>query len=400
MLKSANFRGTAEKPKHSLTIREGLAVNALEYASELIRFDSRWYLSNVEIADYAEQTLRSLHFETERIDYTDEDGLQKANVVARRGSGSGGLAYFGHTDVVTTTDWSITEHGPFEPIVRNNRLYGRGSTDMKGSIACMLAAVARLGDEAFTHPVYISCSSDEEVNHRGAIEIAERSEIYRELVAGGACGIVGEPTRLNVVYAHKGGVRVTATSRGVAAHSSTREGTNANWAMIPFLAEMKAIRDETESDERWLDHEFDPPSICLNLTVNDFTKAVNVTAPQSVCTFGFRPMPDTDIDGLLDRMGAAAEKSGIEFKVENQNPAFRRSPDSPFMTECVELIGSKPPQSVAYGTEASNFPQIENLLVLGPGDIAQAHKSDEWVSLEQLECGTQMYADLIRRFCM
>ena len=271
---------------------------------------------------------------------------------------------------------------------------------MKGSIACMLAAVDSLGDKAPRHPIYVSCSSDEEVNHRGAIEIAERSTFYRELVEGGACGIVGEPTRLNVVYAHKGGVRVTVTSNGVAAHSSTREGLNANWAMIPFLDELKVIRDETESGEQWLDHEFDPPSICLNLTVNDFTKAVNVTAPRSLCTYGFRPMPNTDIQSLLDRMEQAASHAGVEFKVENQNPAFRREPNSDFMRQCVELVGSEPPKSVAYGTEASNFPQIQNLIVIGPGDIAQAHKSDEWVSLEQLEQGTRVYSDLLRRHCL
>ena len=187
-------------------------MNAIDYASELIRFDSRWYLSNADICDHVEAVMQQLHFDTERIEYTDDEGLRKVNVIGRRGSGSGGLAYFGHTDVVTATDWSITEHGPFDPVVRDGRLYGRGSTDMKGSIACMLAAVDSLGDQELQHPVYLSCSSDEEVNHRGAIEIAERSQIYRELVDGGACGIVGEPTRLNVVYAHKGGVRLTVTS--------------------------------------------------------------------------------------------------------------------------------------------------------------------------------------------
>lgn len=375
-------------------------MNAIDYASELIRFDSRWYLSNADICDHVEAVMQQLHFDTERIEYTDDEGLRKVNVIGRRGSGSGGLAYFGHTDVVTATDWSITEHGPFDPVVRDGRLYGRGSTDMKGSIACMLAAVDSLGDQELQHPVYLSCSSDEEVNHRGAIEIAERSQIYRELVDGGACGIVGEPTRLNVVYAHKGGVRLTVTSRGKAAHSSTREGLNANWAMIPFLTELKAIRDETETDKLWMDDEFDPPTICLNLTVNDFTKAVNVTAPRSECRFGFRPMPHTNVEELLDRIQAAARQAGVECLVENQNPAFHRDPSSAFMRDCVELSRSAPPASVAYGTEASNFPHIRDLVVLGPGDIAQAHKSDEWVELEQLEIGTRVYSDLLRRHCL
>ncbi len=375
-------------------------MNAVDHASELIRFDSRWYLSNAEISDYVESVMQRLRFETERIEYTDEDGLRKVNVIGRLGSGPGGLAYFGHTDVVTTADWAIAEHGPFEPVVRDGRLFGRGSTDMKGSIACMLAAVDALGDQDVQHPIYLSCSSDEEVNHRGAIEIADCSNIYRELVDGGACGIVGEPTRLNVVYAHKGGVRITVTARGKAAHSSTREGLNANWAMIPFLSVLKAIRDETETDPRWMDDEFDPPTICLNLTVNDYTKAINVTAPKSECRFGFRPMPNTDVEELLERIQAAADNAGVECLVENRHLAFHRDPTSPFVSSCVELSGSAPPASVAYGTEASNFPHIRDLVVIGPGDIAQAHKSDEWIELEQLELGTRVYGDLIRQHCL
>jgi len=374
-------------------------MNALDYAKELIQFDSTWYRSNQEVSDYVQDVLIRLGCETERIEYVDSDGVHKSNVVARKGSGTGGLFYSGHTDVVTTDDWSIQEHGPFEPVVRDDRLYGRGSTDMKGSIACMLAALDSLQDQAFQHPLYISCSSDEEVNHCGAIEIAERSQLYHELVAGNACAIVGEATGLNVVYAHKGGCRITVTSRGRAAHSSTREGLNANLAMIPFLAEMKAIRDETETDPAWMDHEFDPPTICLNLGINDYTSATNITPPQSICTIGFRPMPGTNVEYILSRGRSCAEQLGLDFKVETLHPAFRRDPQSKFARVCAGLTDSTP-RTVAYGSEASNFTDVQELIVLGPGDIAQAHKSDEWISLEQLEKGQQIYGDLIHRFCL
>ena len=111
-------------------------------------------------------------------------------------------------------------------------------------------------------------------------------------------------------------------------------------------------------------------------------------------------MPDTNVEELLDRIQAAARQAGVECLLENQNPAFHRHPSSTFMRDCVELSGSAPPASVAYGTEASNFPHIQDLVVLGPGDIAQAHKSDEWVELEQLELGTRVYGDLLRRHCL
>jgi acetylornithine deacetylase len=375
-------------------------VNAVDYASELIRFGSVSHLSNGPVTDYAEGVLRELGCETERIEYMD-DGVLKANVVGRFGdAGTGGLAYFGHTDVVPVDDWSIAEHGPFEPIVRDGRLYGRGSTDMKGSIACMIAALRSLKDQSFKHPVYISCSSDEELDHRGVKEVTKRSSLYRELMEGRARGIVGEPTSLDVVYAHKGGVQVVVTSLGKAAHSSTREGVNANLAMIPFLQDLKSIYETTESDSSLMDNEFDPPTVCMNIGINDHTKAVNITAPQSVCTSCFRPMPDTDVDSLVAQIRDAANAHGVEFRLKGQNPPFRRDPGSDYVKQCVALSNGRPARTVAYGSEAGNLDEIKDLIVLGPGNIDQAHKSDEWISLEQLEEGQRVYSSMIRQFCL
>ena len=314
-------------------------MTVVDYASELIRFESTSSLSNGPVTDYAESALRDLGCETERIEYTDA-GVLKANVIGKFGSGSGGLAYFGHTDVVPVDDWSITEHGPFEPVVRNDRLYGRGSTDMKGSIACMFAALRSLKDQNFKHPLYISCSSDEEIDHRGAIEITERSRLYRELIMGGVRGIVGEPTSLDVVYAHKGGCQIVVTSRGKAAHSSTRDGLNANLAMIPFLHDVKALYELTESDSSLMDTEFDPPTVCMNIGINDHTKAVNITPPQSLCTVCFRPMPGTNVDSLVDRIRKIAETHKVEFWLKNQNPPFRRDPGSDYVQQSIALTNN------------------------------------------------------------
>lgn len=373
-------------------------MTVLDYASELIRFDSVSSLSNGPVTDYAESVLKDLGCETERIEYMDGDVL-KANVIGRYGSGTGGLAYFGHTDVVPVDDWSLQEHGPFQPTVRDGRLYGRGSTDMKGSIACMFAALRSLKGKTLQHPVYISCSSDEELDHRGAIEITQRSRLYRELIEGGARGIVGEPTSLDVVYAHKGGCQIVVTSHGKAAHSSTREGLNANLAMIPFLHDIKTLYERTESDSLLMDTEFEPPTLCMNIGINDRTRATNITPPQSVCTVCFRPMPDTDVDSLVEQIRSLAESHGIEFRLKNQNPPFRRDPGSDYVKQSVALTNDRPARTVAYGSEAGNYEEINNLIVLGPGDIAQAHKSDEWIALEQLEAGERIYANMIRRFC-
>ena len=117
-------------------------MNALDYTRGLVSFGSISSVSNVEICDHLERTLKQLEFETERVDYVDAAGVKKSNVIGKRGSGRGGLAYFAHTDVVPADNWFSGQHGPFQPTVKDGRLYGRGSCDMKGSLGCVLAAAA------------------------------------------------------------------------------------------------------------------------------------------------------------------------------------------------------------------------------------------------------------------
>jgi acetylornithine deacetylase len=374
-------------------------MTALDYARELVAFDSVSLASNLAITDYVQDTLRRLGFETERLEFVDPYGVRKASVVGRKGAGVGGLAYFGHTDVVPADDWKFADHGPFQPTVIDQRLYGRGSCDMKGSVACALAAAEQFSAPDLKRPVYITCTADEEVGYLGAKQVAAESRLFSEMVQHDTRGIIGEPTQLEVVYAHKGVCGLVATARGRAAHSSMRSGVNANLAMIPFLVEMKAIFDETESDARWQNAEFDPPTIRWNIGINDHTRAVNITPPQSVCTVYFRPMPGIDADALIGRARAKAQECGIEFTVRiNASPLYI-DPDSSLVRECLELAARPQPTTVSYGTDGAMLGDLKNLLVCGPGDIAQAHTHDEWIALEQLERGTDLYARMIRRWC-
>jgi acetylornithine deacetylase len=375
-------------------------MNALEYTSDLVAFGSISSRSNADVSDYVEKVLNRLEFETERIEYTDAAGVKKVNVVGKKGAGKGGLAYFGHTDVVPADPWFSSEHGPFSPTVKGDRLYGRGSCDMKGSIGCILAAAEQFAKKDLRFPLYVTCTADEEVGYTGAAEVAKRSEFFREMVAGDACGIVGEPTELEVVYAHKGTFGFQAVSHGRAAHSSTRHGLNANLAMIPFLAEMKAIHDETEADPAWQDDRFDPPTISWNIGINDHTAAVNITAPQSVCTVYFRLMPGQKPDALLSRARAAAEKNGLEFEVKSAATPLYLDPKSELVTELLSIVGRSTPTTVTYGTDGTQFTALKKLAVFGPGSIAQAHTFDEWIALEQLERGTRFYEQAIRRWCV
>ncbi len=374
-------------------------MTALEYAQELCRFESTSSLTNVPITDYVEAQLRRLNFEIERIEYDDKNGIRKASVVGRRGAGSGGMAYFGHTDVVPASPWYSAEHGPFQPTVIGDRLVGRGSCDMKGSVACMLAAAESISSSDLKRPLYITCTADEEIGYGGAKAVAARSALYQEMVAGQVNGIIGEPTKLEVVYAHKGTYGFVATSRGRAAHSSTREGVNANLKMIPFLMEMKRIHDETTADPAWQHPEFDPPGISWNIGINDHTAACNITAPQSICTVYFRPTPGLKPDLLMERARRAAEDNGLEFDVRCvANPVYS-DPRSDFVREVLHVTGRAEAKTVCYGTDGAMLPELKNKVVLGPGDIAQAHTHDEWIALAELERGTALYSKLIRHWC-
>ncbi|MEX0585695.1 MAG: M20/M25/M40 family metallo-hydrolase, partial [Pirellulales bacterium] len=197
----------------------------------------------------------------------------------------------------------------------------------------------------------------------------------------------------------KGVCGLIAASRGRAAHSSTREGKNANLAMIPFLVEMKAIYDETEADPAWRHAEFDPPTVSWNIGINDHTRAVNITPPQSVCTVYFRLMPGQDANVLIERARRAAAANGLEFEVKiNASPLYI-DPASSYVREALDLAGRDKPTTVAYGTDGAMFSAVANLIVCGPGDIAQAHTNDEWVALDALEQGTALFERMIRRWC-
>ena len=380
--------------------------NALGYAKSLVGVPSVSANSNAPVSDLVESHLRSLDFQIERQEFLDPFGVPKVNVIGRKGSGRGGVAYFSHTDVVPADTWSVPSdesfptHGPFEPTVRNNRLYGRGSCDMKGSIAAMLAAVSRLRHETLREPIYVVCTADEEVGFHGAKRVAESSAFYAEMVAGQSRAIIGEPTELQVVYAHKGIYGFRATATGKAAHSSTRDGVNANLAMIPFLAEMQAIHDETLTSRTWLNDEFDPPWISWNIGINDHNRAVNITAPQSVCTVYFRPMPGMDGDALVQRAEAAAQRCGLRFEWECRGLPVSGDPSCEFVRDTLELAGRDTAHTVGYGTDGVCFTDLKQILVLGPGSIQQAHTDDEWISLEQLTAGTDLYERMLRRWCV
>jgi acetylornithine deacetylase len=376
-------------------------MRALDYLKELISYPTVSCDSNIEVTLLVRKWLTDLKFETEIIEYQDQNGVSKACLAGRKGPRQQtGLSYFCHTDVVPVTSWSFAHSGPWNPHVTADRIYGRGSCDMKGSLACMLAAAAATAESTLQAPVFVFATADEEIGMRGARELVERSTIYRETVATQSRAIIGEPTMLEVVHAHKGGRAIAVTSVGRAAHSSTGLGLNANLAMIPFLSDLKQFYDEMETDPRWLDSRFEPPTTTMNIGVNDHNQAVNITAAKSVCIIYFRPMPGQDADAAVRRISDLAERHGLKFELLFRGEPLFTDPQSGYVQELLQLTGQSRSRTVAYGTDGAVFTELNQIVVLGPGSIDQAHTDDEFITLDQLDRGSDLYERLIRRWCV
>ena len=374
-------------------------MKALRYAKRLVGFDSTSHLSNQLISKYLEMKLTKHGFVVEKIEYLDARKTRKINLVAKKGGGYGGLAYFAHSDVVPAKKWFSKKYGPFDPAIARERLYGRGSCDMKGSIACMLTAAQSVAWDELKQPLYFVVTADEETGFHGAQCVAEESKLYREMVAHASKAIIGEPTLLEVVHAHKGSIEIIATTRGVAGHSSSRKSENATLAMIPFLTEMKAIYDLVETEPKWQNDMFDPPTLSWNISVKDDSSALNVTAGKNTCRMHLRPMPGIDVAPLLLRVQETAVRCGVKLKIDEFGAPFFVDPGSEFVQDSLKLAHRPKAKTVSYGTDGGVFTELGEKIVFGPGSIEQAHTTNEWISLEQLSLGTEMYSKMIRQWC-
>lgn len=387
-------------------------IEPLPLLLSLLRFDSVSARSNVAVTDFVAATLLRLGFELERCDYTDSRGVTKSNLLATRwphGDGDaaddrpagecGGVAYFAHTDVVPADGWTGPGK-PFEPVVQENHVYGRGSCDMKGSLVAMITAASRIDPRQQTAPLTIACTADEEVGFEGAKHVVNHSRTYRRLVERQPLTIIGEPTRCEVVHAHKGIESFNITSLGRAAHSSSREGLNANLAMVPMLVELLRLHERCESDLRLQDQRFDPPTLSWNFGVSDHATAVNVTPARSVAWVSFRTMPEVRGEALIAAAQAKAQELGLKFQRGHQGPPMWIDPDSDAVRLMCELSGTETAQTVCYATDGGEFSELEKRVVCGPGDIAQAHTSDEWLDLDQLNRGIELYHRVLQRCCL
>ena len=368
--------------------------DVVELTKELVAIDSVSQRSNAAVADALERVLERGGFEIERIEYRDTAGERKVNLVGQRGSGLGGVAFCSHLDTVPGVNWG---RDPWTPTVEDDRLIGLGSCDMKGPLAATVVSAAAVDVDRLQRAVLVVATADEEVNLRGAREVVERSRLLR--TARPRFGVVAEPTRLRPVYAHKGGAFVRVTAHGVAAHTSTDRGVSANFLIAPFLAEMAVLAGRLRADPSYGNPDFDPPTLGFNMTLDDGGCRPNVTAAKTTCTLCLRPMPNDRSREVIAQIEERARAYGFEVTSTVGSP-FSGSTETEVVRAAQAVTGIEKARTVPYGTEAPVFQQALEVVILGPGDIAQAHTNGEWIAISQLHEAVAVYSRMIERLCV
>lgn len=340
-------------------------------ARDLIRIDSRSFVSNIPVA---ERIVRELDgFELERLDYADANGVAKRVLVARRGEG--GLGFSGHMDTVPDTGWT---DDPFSARITDGVLHGLGSADMKGPMAAFIVAAQHLPADV---PVCLLITTDEETTKQGARLIAEKSVLARAARLRGI--VVAEPTMLSPVRGHRAHVSFTAASVGVQAHSATGLGRNANWALVEFLAEMKALHTRLRTDPAMHDTGYDPVFSDFNVVIDNHGAAVNVTVPLATVRIKYRYSANIDPRVVTELVRQAASTAGLALDIATEGSPPELPLDHPLICMATDISGH-PARTVPFGTDASQLQAIAPCVIIGPGDIGAAHKPTESIEISAL----------------
>ncbi len=370
-----------------------------ELFSQLLSFDTTSRESNLELIEAIKKYLQDLGIESTLVF---NEQRTKANLYARLGpEGDGGVMLSGHTDVVPVDgqDWT---YPAFRLTEQGGKCYGRGSADMKGFIACVLAAVPQFQAVELRMPLYLAFSYDEEIGCLGVRSLIEHIKASAEKPA--MC-IIGEPTNMQPVYGHKGKVAMRCNVKGHACHSAyAPEGVNA----IEYAAKLiNKLSDLAEPLKTELDNRFNPPYSTLQTGVIKGGTALNIV-PES-CSFDIemRYLPETNANKTFDTLKNYAQQTlqpqmqsvhlqtNIEFDSLAAYPPLLTDPQSEFAQWLAGWAGNKEYGTVAFGTEGGLFDEAGvATLVCGPGSMEQGHKPDEFVSIEQLNKCQDMLTNL------
>lgn len=374
--------------------------SALELLEKLVAFDTTSRNSNLELIHFASDYLAKHGINAEVIH---DDTGAKANLYATLGpQRDGGIVLSGHTDVVPVDgqDW---DSDPFALHQADGKLFGRGTADMKGFCAVALAMVPEILTRSLEVPLHLAFSYDEEVGCigvHGMIPNVTMPGVTPKAV------IVGEPTSMRVVNAHKGirGFRTIVT--GLEAHSSaTHKGVNAVMIAAELIGFLARVAEEEKAAAN-PESRFDPPYTTVSVGPISGGTALNIIPKHCSFVWEYRPIPEAEEneilerftryvdDTVLPRLRRISTESAIETTALSRVPPLVPEDDSSIETLIMALAGANQTFTVSYGTEAGVFREAGiPAVVCGPGDIMQAHRPNEFVTISQIEACT----DFLRR---
>lgn len=365
--------------------------DVVELIKQLVAFNTVSRDSNLGLIEWGRDYLHKLGAVT-RITYDAE--RKKANLFATLGGGSKpGTVFSGHTDVVPV-DGQTWDTDPFQATIKDGNIYGRGTCDMKSFIAVCLAKAPGLLAASFDRPVHFAFSYDEEVGCLGVRGLL--ADLASNGIQPGAC-IVGEPTSMLPVIAHKGKRAYRCCVKGAAAHSSSPVGAiNAVEFAAELIVYIRRLAQRLRNDGPH-DLEFDVPFSSLLTTLIKGGNAVNTIPASCEFVFEYRFLPGVDPDTVIDQLKAYAKnellpqmelpdlKGAIEFELLSAYPGLDAKLSDAVVALAMQLVGTDYATKVGFGSEAGLFSHAGiPSVICGPGDIAQAHKPNEFISLEQV----------------
>jgi len=371
-------------------------ASVTEILLDLIAIPSVSSTSNQAVIEYARRRLQPSQLDVRTFPYTDPNGVGKANLIAVPKKGSNPdvieLALVCHTDTVPyPDDWAEAVH----PKVINGRVYGRGACDVKGFLACILAAVADL--DVTKRSVAVVLTADEEIGCVGAKRLLGEKQLCARYA------VVGEPTQLHPVVAGKGYALGEVVVRGKAAHSAFPEaGRSAILDAATLIGSIRKIglRAAMERHER-----FDPPFTTVNIGTISGGTAKNIVPAECRFLVEWRPIPGQNERWIADLNGeelARVQKDDVQatFEPIRIDPGFETDLQSKLVEELERLSGNAA-GAVAFGTEAPYLKKLgAETVVFGPGDMKTAHSVEENVPIEELERCVEVLQELVERICV
>lgn len=358
---------------------------------------ANWDQSNKGVIQLLESWLTSLGFSCEIMPLPDQPN--KFNLIATLGSGDGGLVLSGHTDTVPY-DEGRWQSDPFALEERDQKLYGLGSCDMKGFFAIVLDTVKQMQLSDLKQPLIILATADEESSMSGARVLAQQGSVKARYA------LIGEPTSLTPIHAHKGIMMERIQVTGQAGHSSNPSlGNNAMDAMHAVMSELMTYRQQLKSKYRDANFVIDYPTMnfgCIHGGDN----------PNRICgrcelEFDLRALPGMSNQSLMAEIAqilpSIEERTGTKIQLNSlfpDVPSFYTPIESDIIKAC-EALTKRQASTVAFATEGPFLNQMGmETLILGPGSIDQAHQPNEFMALDQIQPMQQVIRGLIERFCL